>query len=263
MGRVCHQNTKVSYDSMSIEDFYIPLLVILRAIAFSYTAPLIGSKFLPGKVKIYLSIVLGLITFLQVDGKVNFSGEGFYFSVIANLMVGALLGILLSVLLNFLSIGGHFIAMGSGLGFATMADPSNGTQTTTLASFYKISGFLIFVCMGGILSLTLVLSGSFSMFPLELSQIPNITSEYVLSFFAFSLESALLVAAPMIFTVFLMNISFGIISKASPGLSVFSIGFPLGILITFFVMSLSIDMLPYFISNLLNVIPLLVSGDTF
>lgn len=245
---------------MNVEELYIPILVVLRAISFTYTAPLLGDNFIPPQIKAFLAVILGVISYFELSTGLTFSGEELYVSAIANLLVGGFMGMLLSVLFSFFSIGGYLIAMGSGLGFASMADPNSGGQTTVIASFYKIAGLLVYVCFGGILSLLMILSSSYDLFPLEIGSVPKITEDYILNFFSFALESGLLLAAPMIFTVFLMNLSFGIISKASQGFSVFSLGFPIGILITFLVMTLSMDSLPFLVKRMLDQMPLMILG---
>lgn len=248
---------------MMFEQYQVPFLVILRTIAFTYASPILGSKFLPGKVKIFLSIVLGIIAYLAVFEGKDIVVNDFYLAAVTNMAIGAFLGLMLNVMVNFLSIGGHFIAMGSGLGFATLADPANGGQTTALASFYKTCGLLIFVSLGGFLSLLIISYKSFNVFDLEVQNIAKLDVDYVLSFFSFALESALLLAAPMVFAVFLVNLSFGVMSKASPSLNIFSVGFPAGILVTFLFMTFTIDSLPYLVIRLLDEMPRLISGDFF
>lgn len=89
---------------------------------------------------------------------------------------------------------------------------------------------------------------------------PKITIEFLLQFFIFCFENALLLAAPMVFCVFLVNVCFGVISKASPALNIFSIGFPVGIWVTFLIMYMTIDFLPYFVQRYIIEVPALILG---
>ena len=52
--------------------------------------------------------------------------------------------------------------------------------------------------------------------------------------------SALLVALPVITTVLIVNISFGIVTRAAPQMNVFSLGFPIGMLFGLFLIWASI-----------------------
>ena len=59
--------------------------------------------------------------------------------------------------------------------------------------------------------------------------------------------SALLVALPVITSVLVVNISFGIVTRAAPQMNVFSLGFPIGMLFGIFLVWASIyEMAPIF-----------------
>jgi len=244
-----------------LEEFIVPFMVSLRVAGFIVTAPLFGSKFIPKKIKAMLSFVIAFIVYLHAESSLPLVIDDIYVTAISNILVGGFIGMMMNIMFSFLNMGGHFVAMGSGLGFATLADPVNGGQTTTLDIFYKITGSLIFVNSGGLIALLIIISNSFNVFPMELGEVITLKKEYILTFFEFALHSALLLAAPMVFTVFLINVCFGVISKASPGLNVFSIGFPTGIWITFLFMTMTIDTLPLFIDRLLDQMPLLLIGE--
>ncbi|MDP2564326.1 flagellar biosynthetic protein FliR [Pseudoalteromonas marina] len=238
-------------------EFY--LCILFRVLGFVLSAPLLKSKNLPSRVKGFLIIVLTFIVSMSMEPE-SYDSQLNLFDYISNLFAGILVGMMLMVVFEMMGIGGHFIAMGSGLGFSTLVDPSTGGQASTLSSFYKAAGSLIFVFMGGILSMLMILKDSFELVPLPMSMFPEITIDYVLVFFRYSLESALLLSAPMLFTALLVNLAFGVISKASPSLNIFSVGFPAGILVTIFFISLTIDSLPLLVRRMLDDLPSLIAG---
>jgi flagellar biosynthetic protein FliR len=237
-------------------------LVFMRVIGFVYSAPLLGSKFIPKRVKLYMCLVISFVTFVVLDPVVYDVkiGSEFYFFAFSNLVIGLFTGILITIAFAFTQFGGHIIALSSGLGFSTLADPVNGNQTTTVSNFYGILGYFVFIMMGGFMSLILILQNSFEMFSIFPSGIGVVSVEYVLQFSEFFLENSLLLAAPMLFTALLMNLSFGIISKASPSLNVFAVGFPVGIWITFLFVALTFHAFPLFIGRLIEQLPLMISG---
>lgn len=127
------------------------LLILSRVVGFIVSAPLFGTKFIQVKVKIYLAVLLTVILWsVNSDAALEeVTIPILIFMSVCNILIGMLIGMLMKVALHFLTLGGHIIAMGSGLGFATLADPVNGNQVTTIASFYKMLGNLLFVFMGG------------------------------------------------------------------------------------------------------------------
>ncbi|WP_231878348.1 flagellar biosynthetic protein FliR, partial [Oleiphilus sp. HI0117] len=48
--------------------------------------------------------------------------------------------------------------------------------------------------------------------------------------------SALLVALPVVTSVLIVNISFGVMTRAAPQMNVFSLGFPIGMIFGFFIL---------------------------
>lgn len=243
-------------------EFFTVMAIFLRVIGFVISSPLVGTKFVPTKAKIFLTFLLTIFIFcwFEHDTLTYLSDVDLVFVCFSNLLMGLLFGTMLNVAYTFFTVGGHIIAMGSGLGFATMADPQNGTQITTLANFYKIIGSLLFVQFGGLLVMFMILKESIVTFPLDLSKLPPLDFEYIIVVFTFCLESALLLAAPMVLIVLLVNLAFGVISKASPSLNVFSIGFPVGIWITFLFMFLTIDNLGYYVQSYISKMAFFVLG---
>lgn len=238
-------------------DFY--LCVLFRVLGFIVSAPLLSSTNISRKIKGFLVVVLAFIMSLSLDPTI-YEVKFTIIDYVSNLVAGLIIGMMVMVVFEMMGIGGHFIAMGSGLGFSTLVDPATGGQASTLSSFYKAAGSLVFVSFGGVLSLLMILKSSFELIPLPMILFPDITLDYVLEFFRYSLESALLLAAPMLFTALLVNLAFGVISKASPSLNIFSVGFPAGILVTIFFISLTIDSLPLLVRRMLDELPKLIAG---
>lgn len=235
------------------------LCVLFRVLGFVISAPLLSSTNISSKVKGFLIVILAYIMSLSLDPMI-YDVELTIIDYVSNLVAGLIIGMMVMVVFEMMGIGGHFIAMGSGLGFSTLVDPATGGQASTLSSFYKAAGSLVFVFFGGVLSILMILKSSFELIPLPMVLFPDITLDYVLEFFRYSLESALLLAAPMLFTALLVNLAFGVISKASPSLNIFSVGFPAGILVTIFFISLTIDSLPLLVRRMLDDLPKLVAG---
>ena len=236
------------------------LCVFCRVAGFVVSAPVLRAKGVPKKVRVFFIFVISLLVFLTFELR-GVELEAPALSMVLNFICGAIVGMLVMVAFEMFSIGGHFIAMGSGLGFSVLADPTSNGQATSLANFYKISASLIFVSSGGILALFIILKQSFDVFDLNLTELPNLTQEYVLAVFKYSLTGALLLSAPMLFTTLLVNIAFGVISKSSPSMNIFSVGLPVTILVTILFMTMTIDSLPILVLKFMNDVPGLIWGD--
>ena len=77
-------------------------------------------------------------------------------------------------------------------------------------------------------------------------------------------EQAVIIVLPIVSLLFLMNLGIGFITKSAPQLNLFSFGFPLTILGTFFALYFSVDALQFVFSDLidrsLNFVRLVLAG---
>ena len=77
-------------------------------------------------------------------------------------------------------------------------------------------------------------------------------------------EQAVLIVLPIVSLLFLMNLGIGFITKSAPQLNLFSFGFPMTILGTFFALYFSVDAIQFVFSELidlsLNFVRLVLSG---
>ena len=64
--------------------------------------------------------------------------------------------------------------------------------------------------------------------------------------------NAVIIVLPIVSILFFMNLGIGFITKSAPQLNLFSFGFPLTILGTFFALYFSVDALQFVFSGLIN-----------
>ena len=65
-------------------------------------------------------------------------------------------------------------------------------------------------------------------------------------------SNAVIIVLPIVSILFFMNLGIGFITKSAPQLNLFSFGFPLTILGTFFVLYFSVDALQFVFSGLID-----------
>src|SRR5580658_101076 len=125
-----------------------------------------------------------------------------------------------------LTLGGQIIANGMGLGFAFNIDPLRGVTTPALGQFYSLLGVLVFLGLDGHIALIDTLITSFRGLPVgpeglsaaSLHSIANWGNELFLG--------ALRVALPGMTALLVINLAFGVTSRAAPSLNLFAVGLP-------------------------------------
>ncbi|MCS6946116.1 MAG: flagellar biosynthetic protein FliR, partial [Steroidobacteraceae bacterium] len=147
------------------------------------------------------------------------------------LLVGIACGLLLQLVFDAIGLGGQLLANSMGLSFAFNVDPQRGAATPALGQFYMVLVTLTFVTLDGHLRMIELLFASFAQLPIGTDGIGAAGLSQWLAAAALLFEGALRVALPGLTALLIVNISFGVLSRAAPALNLFAVGFPLALLL--------------------------------
>jgi flagellar biosynthetic protein FliR len=222
--------------------FIFPLT---RILAFVATAPILGNKQIPARIKLGLGVLITLVVAptIQIDGNLNpYSAMGLLI-LVQQMLVGVALGFASNLIFSAVEMAGDMTGLQMGLGFASFYDPQNANYVPVIAQFASTIATLAFLALDGHLQLISALAESFRAFPIG-TAFPSAGALHVLlvwagSLFAFSLQIALPVIAALLIT----NMGLGILSRTSPQLNIFVVGFPVTLCVGFVVLALSLGYL--------------------
>ena len=204
------------------------LLPLFRIAALLMVMPVIGTQLVPVRVRMYLALAFTLVlmpvlpAMPQIDAL---SLQGWLW-IGQEVLVGALLGFSLQLFFHAFVVAGQMIAMQMGLGFASMVDPANGISVAVLGQFLLMLVTLLFLAMNGHLVVFEVLAESFVTLPVG----SGLLLDHYLAIagrLGWVLGAGLLLALPAITALLVVNIAFGVMTRAAPQLNIFAIGFPL------------------------------------
>jgi len=221
------------------------LLPFIRLGALFVAAPFFGAVTVPVRVRIILAIAVTviLLPLLGDTGTVELvSAEGMLL-ILQQVAVGLGMGLVLQFVVAAVVMAGHAVATAMGLSFASSVDPQNGTQVTVLGQFYLILSTLFFLAIDGHLRLLELLAMSFDVFPVMSFVLDAAFFSEVVLYSAQIFVTGTLLALPVMVGVLLINIGFGVMTRAAPQLNIFSIGFPMSLLGGFVLMLLSLPVL--------------------
>lgn len=225
-----------------LEGFSWPFL---RAGALLLAMPLFGSASVPVRVRVILAALIAilLMPLVALDSAPPLLSPAGFLVMAQQVMIGLAMGMVLQIMLAALVLAGQAVATSMGLGFASTIDPQNGVQVVVVGQFYMILATLLFVSMDGHLAALDVFAQSFQLFPVGGAMtLPDIfiqTAAFAGQMFVF----ATLIALPAMSGVLLVNLAFGVITRAAPQLNIFAMGFPLIMLAGFILMLLSLPVL--------------------
>jgi flagellar biosynthetic protein FliR len=144
---------------------------------------------------------------------------------VQQLLIGVAIGFISMMVLNTFVLAGQIIAMQTGLGFASIVDPVNGINVPAVGQFYLILATLLFWSMDGHLAMIKMIVVSFEAFPIGSGFFSTDNLKDIAHWAAWMFVSAVTLALAPIVSLLIVNLAFGVMTKASPQLNIFSIGF--------------------------------------
>lgn len=222
---------------------------LFRIASFFMVVPIISTQLVPAPVRMALAVAMTILIAPLLDDVPAVDGLTLEAGLITlqQILIGAAMGFAVFMLFQLFVVAGQMIAMQMGLGFANMVDPGAGVNVPVLSQFYLNAVTLMYLAMNGHLVAFEVFLESFHTIPiaadgLAMSSLWELTHRMTWLF-----GSAMVLALPAMAAVFLVYISFGVMTRAAPQMNIFAIGFPIALLFGLFAnWVLFADLFPHF-----------------
>jgi flagellar biosynthetic protein FliR len=200
----------------------------LRIGACLMVAPLFGASYVPPRVRIVLAGALTLVALPlipRLEGLTLLSADGVITSV-QQIVVGVAMGFALQLMFDALNLGGQLLANGMGLGLSFNIDPLRGVETPALGQLYVLIGTLTFIALDGHIALIETLVASFHGLPIGPSAFSAQVLESLADWGNQMFLGAVRIALPGMTALLVINLAFGVTSRAAPSLNLFAVGLP-------------------------------------
>ena len=226
---------------------------LFRISAIVIAMPLFGSRLLPARLKVVLAVALTLAIAPHIPPVENVEMFSINGGLVATqqVFIGLAMGFALQLVFSVFVLGGQIIALTMGLGFASLNDPITGVSVPTVSQFYTIFVTLLFLAMNGHLIMIEVIAQSFVDLPVAQTGLGKEAIWKLLSWTKYVFSGAVLMALPAMAALLLVNIGFGVMTRAAPQLNIFAIGFPVIMTIGFVILMLSLPSTIPLFENLL------------
>jgi flagellar biosynthetic protein FliR len=190
-------------------------------------APVFGTSFVPARSRLILAAAITLLVapLLPATNVAPLSAAGFGI-VAQQMLIGVAMGFVVQIVFDALAMAGQLLANSMGLSFAFNVDPLRGASTPVLGQFYSIIVTLTFLALNGHLALLEVLVDGFRGLPIGIDGIGADGLWQVTLWGGQIFRGALLVSLPGVTALLIVNLAFGVVSRAAPSLNLFAIGFP-------------------------------------
>lgn len=218
------------FDPLSSSALLLGLSATRIAVAF-LLLPIFSNELVPALVRNAIFLALAVValvlqppldasTLQAVDWMMLFAKEAF---------VGAAVGLLFGSLLWAFEAAGQVIDMKVGATMAQVIDPLSGHQTSLTGAFLGRLASFVFVFSGGLMLLAGTLVESYTLWPV-VSLLPSLEPAGATVFereFARLMMLTLLIAAPALMVLFVIDGVLGLINRYAQQLNVFALSLSL------------------------------------
>jgi flagellar biosynthetic protein FliR len=224
-----------------VDTLFRLLWAALRVGGVVMIAPVLGAMFVPNRVRLLITMVLAFAMLPAAGPPPAFSPLSVpgFLAIGQELLVGIAIGFLLKIAIEAAVLAGQIVSSGTGLSFAMVVDPQAG-GIPLLGRFYLIVATLLLLAMNAHLQLIEVLAASFTLVPIGSGGLGVAGAAQVAGFAGLMFAGALKLALPSVAAMLMVNVAFGVISRAAPTLNLFAVGFPITLLMGFLVIVMDI-----------------------
>lgn len=227
-----------------MQDSQLFLLIVARVSALFLTAPVLSSSSLPalgrGGLVLFTSAVL-----LPMVRSLNYfipqTGIEFIFLLVMEILIGLLIALILQMVFAIFQIAGQVFSVQMGFGASTTYDPLAQVEIPLVGQLYYLLGILVFLSIQGLQRLFFL--GLFQSFKAmsgsSLMLYPDFLKSMLVSSLGQLFGQAIIIAFPMMSTLLLVSLTMGLLAKAAPQMNLLMIGFPIQIMVGFFMIMIT------------------------
>ncbi|MBI5399463.1 flagellar biosynthetic protein FliR [Candidatus Saganbacteria bacterium] len=214
---------------ISLPQLTVFLLIIARIAGIFLQAPIFTSRSFPvlGKVTLAIWITLLLWFVVPIYRPLPAALPLLMLALVFEVALGFVIGFMVNFIFLALQAAGEIMDMQMGLSVATALDPIFGSVISIIGRLAFYIALIFFLAVNGHHLILSALHQSFTIIPV--GKFANFTSPHLamqmISLGTALWRSAIQLAGPIILMIFLIDFSFGIISRVAPQVNVFMLGF--------------------------------------
>lgn len=202
-----------------------------------------GATTTPTRVRLLLSVTVtaAVAPVLPPMPTIELFSLSAAFVTAQQIIIGVAMGFATLLLMQTFVLTGQIIGMQTSLGFASMVDPSSGQQTPVIGNFFLLLTTVIFLAVDGHLLLIKMVIASFESIPVSMEGLSLASYRLFTEFVGYMFGAALTMSISAIVALLTINLSFGVMTRASPQLNIFAIGFPVTMVAGLFILWLTLS----------------------
>jgi flagellar biosynthetic protein FliR len=229
------------------------LLATCRAAGFVLLAPPFNSSGIPAAAKGALALALSVALVHNVTPGLPAPTPGFLIvTSLTEVAIGAGLGFVVQLLFTAVQMAGDILDVTGGFSLQPAYDPLAMTMTSNIGRLHYMLASALLFTSGGDLMLVRGFATSYQALPVGAALPTGQLAQVLMTALSMMFLAALQIAGPMVAVLLLADVALALLSRASPALNIFQLGFPVKIMLTLTMLGLSFPLLPTALDTLME-----------
>jgi flagellar biosynthetic protein FliR len=168
-------------------------------------------------------------------GEEGSSSMIYFLLLVGEALIGIIMGFFISIIFAAFSAAGQFLAFQMGLSAASSYDALSQVENPLMGQFFNLVAMLVFMQTHWFQKLFLqgLVTSFSSLNALSIATANEKLAMFMVKGLSSLFSDALVIALPVMGTLFLITVSTGLLTKAAPQMNLLSEGFPIMILVAF------------------------------
>ncbi len=208
-------------------------LLLFRTTGLCMTAPMLGARIVPNRVKLAIALVLTMAVY-QGSGApkvpVPSSLLGLAAPAVVETLIGLLGGLSARWLLDAALAAGHLAGLSAGLGFSALVDPTTGAESTGLSQYLYAGAQAAALSLGIHREAVGWLARAAVAWPPGHAPALGTLASGVIGHAVLAIALAVRMAFPIMAAVLLGHACMGVLNRMAPQLGLANVGFSVALL---------------------------------
>lgn len=231
------------------------LLIVVRVTTFFVAMPIFSYRSIPVQHRVGLGVFLAWIMYYTIEAPILDLDVTFYLLIIKEAVVGLFIGFAAYMILSAVQIAGGLIDFQMGFSIANVIDPQTGAQSPLMGQYLYTIALLFLLSTNGHHLLLDGIFYSYQFIPIDQLFVPfgnNTLIEYLAKALSKAFMIAFQMSIPVVGSIFLVDVTLGILARTVPQLNVFVVGIPVKIIAGLAVIVLVMGMMMTVVTQLFN-----------
>ena len=232
--------------SFTIGNLEFFLLILTRMSGFIFSAPFYSLSNVPKRVQIGLSVFISIILFETLDvSKLEYIGViGYAGLVITELLIGLVMGYIMSVCIYILNFSGQLIDMEIGFSMVNVMNPTANMTTTVTGNLYTYFVMLVLLASDLHRYMLKAMIDAFTFIPIGEAVIDMSMYKIMVTFIKDYFIIGFRIILPIFAAMLIINVVLGVLAKVAPQMNMFVVGMQLKVFVGLILLALAAKYIP-------------------